>query len=99
MEVRPGQKGHHHSGWGLSHPEGGPGCVEIECAERMVSRFERKVSDYRRLMYDGIISKVLWVAATEKLTKDLNSVILGRPGFFFDRYENFQTYSISGGKL
>lgn len=80
-------------------PKGDRVAFEIECAERMVSRFERKVSDYRRLMYDGIISKVLWVAATEKLAKDLSSVILGRPGFFLDRYENYSNVLVSGGKL
>lgn len=70
-------------------PKGELVAFEIECAERMLSRFERKASDYRSLMYEGIIDKVLWVADTDKLEKDLKSIIRGRESFFLDRYQNY----------
>ncbi len=78
-------------------PKGDLVAFELECAQRMLSRFERKASDYRSLMYEGIIQKVLWVADSDKLAHDLTSVISGRSNFFVDRYETYSKCLMAGG--
>lgn len=80
-------------------PKGELIAFELECSERMLSRFERKISDYRTLMYEGVVHKVLWVAGTDKLAKDLAGLTKGRERFFLDRYETFSKCLLPGGVL
>jgi hypothetical protein len=69
--------------------------LEVEASSRKRSRIEERVTNYWNVMDPygdppkGIIQKVLFVACSDPIARDIKAVIGKRPGFLIERYEHF----------
>ena len=68
--------------------------LEIEVSTRKKSRFENKIQAYREIMdsYDpaqALIRRVIFVACSDAVARELRAIIGKREGFVLERYEHF----------
>lgn len=67
--------------------------LELEVSVRKKSRFRFKMDEYERVMrYSSLIHKVLFVAASDAVGKDLSEIIAHRRHFFLETYPHFQSH-------
>ena len=65
--------------------------VELEVSVRKKSRFKYKMSEYEAVLsrHNPLIHKVLFVAASDAVGKDLSEIIGSRANFFLETYPHF----------
>ena len=72
---------------------------EIESSGRRQSRFDQKAREYRSLIGQELIHRVIWVATDSTIGKQLLDAAGGWNRFTIERYETFTNKLLPKGKL
>jgi len=63
--------------------------LEVEPARKARHRYEKKMSDYRLAMMNGLIQKVLYVTRRPDIAKEILDAARGNPNFLIEHYDHF----------